>query len=101
MTGTSELIIASTAGSVVIVPIVAALKKAGVPSKFAPLASVLVGLAAGLVYALTTGNLPLWEGIVAGILSGATASGLYDNAKTYIQPTEDILPTPPSDQTAG
>jgi trimethylamine--corrinoid protein Co-methyltransferase len=34
-------------------------------------------------------------------LTGATASGIYDNVKTYVQPTEDILPTPPTDQTAG
>ena len=101
MTGTSELILASTAGSVVIVPLVAALKKAGVPSKFAPLAAILTGLVVGVVYALTTGSIALWEGIVAGILSGATASGIYDNVKTYVQPTEDILPTPPPDQTAG
>lgn len=52
-------------------------KRAEIPSKFLPLASLVFG---ALVVCLGTWSLTI-EGVVAGIVVGAISSGVYDNIK--------------------
>ena len=58
-------------------------KMYGIATRYLPLLSVLLGLAGGLT-AFFYGDLPLTASIVGGIMSGATASGLYDVGKRTI-----------------
>ena len=61
----------------VILGIVEVVKQVGLPSKFAPLVSVMVGV--GLV--ALTGE--IWQSIVAqGLIAGLAASGLWSGAKS-------------------
>lgn len=64
--------------------IVNLLKGLGLPSKFAPLASVVIGAVFGLaVTFLQTGGFESAAAFVmTGILTGLTASGLYDVTAT-------------------
>ena len=55
-------------------------KRAGIPIKFIPLASILFAIA---VVCFGTWSLTV-EGIITGIVIGATVSGLYDNLKKGI-----------------
>jgi hypothetical protein len=60
----------------IIVAIVQAIKMAfNMDSKFAPLLSIVLGIA----YVIVIGNLPLTEEIGIGILAGLSASGLYSS----------------------
>ena len=59
-----------------ILAIVEALKLAGVPSKYAPLISIILGIIAGLLVVEMT-----IDGGIMGLVLGLGASGLYDNAK--------------------
>ena len=53
------------------------LKRAGLPSRYAPLASVILGVfVSGLVTSFTK------ENIIMGIVAALTASGLYSGAKS-------------------
>lgn len=61
----------------VITGLVELLKTIGMSKKFAPLASLVIGLAAGILY--TTGTLP--EQILYGIVLGLSACGLYSGVK--------------------
>jgi hypothetical protein len=64
----------------VIVAIVQALKMVGLPSKFAPLVSIGVGI---LVAFLFGGNLETaGHTLLAGVLYGLSSSGLYSGTKT-------------------
>lgn len=71
----------------VVLGLIEVLKTLGLPSKYAPLASVILGIAiaflSGGVTTVTT---------LAGITYGLSASGLYSGAKT-------IIPTKPSEET--
>lgn len=62
------------------VGLVAIVKGVGLPSKYAPIASILVGV--GLV-ALTT---VVWQVVIAqGIIVGLAASGLWSGTKATFQ----------------
>ena len=52
-------------------------KRTGLPSKFAPLVSVLVGVAVACGDAYSTGSGYL-DAVARGVILGLTASGLYD-----------------------
>lgn len=66
----------------VVIGVVASFKGLGLPSRFAPLTSILVGI--GLV-ALTG---VVWQAIIAqGIIAGLAASGLYSGAKATVEPS--------------
>lgn len=56
-------------------------KTIGLPVEFAPLASLVIGLAAGIIY--TTGTLP--EQILYGIVIGLSACGLYSGTKNTVE----------------
>lgn len=64
----------------VIIGIVAALKMAGLPSRYAPILSLLLGMS--LAYFLSP--IPNIENVVNGIIAGLSASGLYSGAKATI-----------------
>ena len=64
--------------------VVAAIKQVGLPSRFAPIASILLGI--GLV-ALT--GQPWQADITQGILVGLAASGLWSGSKALFVPSDD------------
>ena len=59
---------------------VKAVRLAGVPSKYLPLASIGCGMGLGMLWAYITGN-PAVNGLVAGVVLGAATSGNYDAVK--------------------
>jgi hypothetical protein len=75
--------------------LIAAVKQVGMPSKFAPLASIALGV--GLV-ALTGAA---WQADIAqGIVVGLAASGLWSGGKALFS-TDNSLPPPPPPAAAG
>ena len=52
-------------------------KKAGLPSKYAPILSLGIGVALGIATSLDN----LQKGIITGIAIGLSASGLYSGTK--------------------
>lgn len=76
---------------VALVPIVIGLvqvcKIAGLPSRVAPMLSILLGVGASFLLPLD-GNLGVI--ILEGIMVGLSASGLYSGAKATITPEERI-----------
>lgn len=68
--------IAQGATGIACIMIVEALKRAGLPSRYAAVVSLLCGLVIGLVIGED------WRsGIVGGIIAGGFAAGLYSGAK--------------------
>ena len=57
----------------VVLGLVEAGKRAGLPSRFAPLLSIALGVVAGLIT-----NNDAVQGVVTGIYYGLAASGIYD-----------------------
>ncbi|HLS61698.1 MAG TPA: hypothetical protein VK044_11250 [Virgibacillus sp.] len=66
----------------VIVGLVEVLKKAGLPKRFLPLASLFFGIATSVFYIYPT---DLKGGIIVGIMIGLSASGLYSSTKNTIE----------------
>lgn len=52
-------------------------KRAGLPNKYAPVVSLVIGIGLGL--ATNTGNIQ--SGVITGIAIGLSASGLYSGTK--------------------
>ena len=70
----------------VIVAIVQAIKMTGrVPDKYAPIASILVGI--GLAFIAHSAATAMGQVILSGVMYGLMASGLYSGIKT-------TMPTP-------
>jgi len=69
-----------------IVGLVEVLKKAGLPKKFLPLSSLILGVAAGTLYVYPTN---LKAGIIVGLMMGLSASGLYSGTKNTFEKNED------------
>lgn len=66
----------------VVVGLVSTLKGAGLPTKYAPATSLVIGIA---LVSLTG---VIWQAfVVQGIIVGLAASGLYSGAKAVVQPT--------------
>lgn len=92
-----HLIDSLAVGAVAVVPIIVAivqaLKMTGkLPNKFAPLVSIAVGILVGFIFRHDTQNLS--QTILAGVIYGLSASGLYSGIKTTAHAT-------PSDNTAS
>jgi len=66
----------------VIVGLVEVLKRAGLPKRFLPLASLFFGIATSILYIYPT---DLKGGIIVGIMIGLSASGLYSSTKNTIE----------------
>lgn len=64
--------------------IVAQLAKPYIPSQHVPLCAVLFGALAGFTYGQYYG-LDLFEHTVQGLIYGASASGIYDVAKSTVR----------------
>lgn len=65
----------------IIVGLVEMAKQIGLPTKFAPLASLIIGVAASFLFPAATVALT----ILFGVITGLTACGLYSGAKATIQ----------------
>lgn len=67
---------------IAIIPIITVLvdliKKAGLPNRFAPLTSILLGLIFGIVFE-NDGDIK--NAIITGLIMGMSASGLYSGGK--------------------
>jgi len=55
-------------------------RETGLPSKYAPTTSIGLGVLSGIGIALQNGS-SMVGGVVAGIMIGVSASGIYDVAK--------------------
>ncbi|MBM7582163.1 L-cystine uptake protein TcyP (sodium:dicarboxylate symporter family) [Caldicoprobacter guelmensis] len=71
-----------------IVGIVELLKQIGLPSKFAALVSVLLGIAIGVVY-LSPDDIK--KGILVGLALGLAASGLYSGTKSTVEGVKNLF----------
>lgn len=72
-----------------VVPIIAglveAVKRAGMPVRFAALASVFFGLVLGGSFGASSVELTFFDGIVTGLVSGLSASGLYSTLRAAVK----------------
>ncbi len=70
--------------SLVIIPmiigIVEVLKRAGLPIKYSPLASLVLGLLFGLFFIES-----FKEGLIVGLMVGLSATGLYSGSKNLMK----------------
>jgi len=73
--------------SLLVMGCVAALRQAGLPSKYAPMVSVALGITFALIaYVTDTVEFSTWfAALVAGIVSGLTASGIYSSVKKFAE----------------
>lgn len=74
-------------GSPLIVPIVQAIKAAGLPDRFAPIVAVVLGLV--LAFAVALGvpgpDQPYVLTVLLGLASGLSAAGLYSGVRAVAQ----------------
>jgi len=70
--------------SAVIVGLVEIVKRVGMPSKFAGLLAVFLGILAVLSLSLSQGQIQWYESIRDGIILGLTAAGVYSGTKAII-----------------
>jgi len=71
-----------------IVGIVELLKQVGLPSKFAALVSVILGIVIGMVY-LSPDDIK--KGILVGLALGLAASGLYSGTKSTAEGLKSLF----------
>ncbi|MFO7294436.1 MAG: hypothetical protein C0P72_000275 [Clostridia bacterium] len=71
-----------------IVGIVELLKQVGLPSKFAALVSVILGIVIGIVY-LSPDDIK--KGILVGLALGLAASGLYSGTKSTAEGLKSLF----------
>lgn len=75
----------------VIIALVELVKTLGLPAKLAPLAALILGIVAGLIY-LAQGDFK--QAIFLGIVAGLSASGLYSSSKNvsqYIKSSSNLI----------
>jgi EamA domain-containing membrane protein RarD len=65
----------------VVIGLVALANGLGLPKRFSPVVAVVLGVSFGVVY-LTPGNVKL--GVLAGIVLGLSAVGLYSGTKNML-----------------
>ncbi len=71
--------------------IISALRQAGLPGRYAPLAAVLLGALAGQVGAYFAGT-DWYTGLLLGVLAGGAAVGLYEiGHQVTKQRTDEVL----------
>lgn len=64
----------------IVIALIKVARETGLPSKYAPAASLGLGVATGITMANQNGD-PLATGVVAGVMIGASACGIYDAGK--------------------
>jgi hypothetical protein len=63
----------------IILGVVEVVKRAGLPARFAPLVSLILGLFFGIFY------IDSWkEGVIFGLVAGLSATGLYSGSKNMM-----------------
>jgi hypothetical protein len=77
----TALVLAGLPASVLILGIVQGIKEAGMPSRFALLVSILVGLLIGVAAEYEVAPHDYVTGAALGINAGLVASGLYSGVK--------------------
>lgn len=89
-----------TLGGLAVTPLLIALvqvaKEAGLPSRLAPVAALVLGVAAGIAAQYTLPHPNPIIGLVAGVAAGLSAAGLYAGISTFVQPNSDTPVVPPS-----
>jgi ABC-type uncharacterized transport system permease subunit len=60
----------------IIIGVVEVLKRAGLPNKYSPVVSLLLGVIFGFLYVQ-----PLLDGMIVGLVVGLSATGLYSGSK--------------------
>lgn len=63
--------------------LVSVIKSLNVPTRYLPMASIVLGVILGYASYLT-GNVSLIQGLIGGIVIGASVSGIYDFGKTTL-----------------
>ncbi|WP_338470044.1 hypothetical protein R4Z10_14680 [Niallia sp. XMNu-256] len=64
----------------IIIGVVEVVKRVGLPIKYSPLVSLLLGLVFGILYVQ-----PLLDGIIVGLMVGLSATGLYSGSKNVFR----------------
>ncbi len=75
-----EIVISLSLSIAAVMGIVEAIKKAGLPSKYAPLVSLALGIAASFLVPGDTVGSTVFTGVVIGL----SASGLYSGTQTVL-----------------
>lgn len=91
------LLVAGVPISLLIVGLVEAAKRAGLPSRYAGLAAIGIGVAlfvAGVATQTWPEFTPWWEAIIAGVIAGLTASGIYSGMKAVTREKDGSAETP-------
>lgn len=80
--------VADTGVVAVIVGLVSAAKYAGLPARWSPLLSIVLGVAVDMAFKSTLlGAVSVGASVFYGIVSGLTASGVYSGAKATFTST--------------
>ena len=86
-----DVLIAGLPASGVIVALVEGAKRLGLPTRWAPLLAVFLGLLCGVLAHLASvaPHVNLWyQAATGGIVLGLSAAGLYPGAKALMQPQD-------------
>ena len=92
----------SEMGSILLVPLIAgwveALKRAGLPSRYAALVALAcgVGISVGAYVANGIGAHDLYEAVLQGVAFGLASAGLYSVARSAERTARQIPASPPS-----
>lgn len=79
-----ELAIQGASISAITIAIVQ-LVKGYIPPRFVPLLPIGVALVLSVIASLVNGSVDIVQGILAGLISGLTAAGLYDQKKLMVK----------------
>ena len=71
----------------VITMLIEVIKKAGLPNRFAPLVSIIIGIGFGFI---VENNGDIKNAIITGVIMGMSASGLYSTGKEASKGLNDI-----------
>lgn len=78
--------------TMLVVGLVEVVKKAGLPTRWAPFASLAIGLGLSLSYELSTlehSPQDWWLAMTTGLIAGLMGSGLYSTARSLLAPEEE------------
>ena len=83
----STVLIFGAPALTLVITCVAMARKLGMPSKYAPVLAIVLGIASGVVVGLTQTDVGLGAGIVSGVFIGASSMGIYDAGKVTTDTT--------------
>lgn len=96
-----DLTVAGVALVPVILGLVQVAREAGLPSRFAPLLSLAIGLGGGFAAEAPTAPYNWQQAAVVGVALGLSASGLYSGVAKLASPATAPEPAPASTDTPG